>query len=176
MINLLPENEKANLDREYTYRHAFIALSAAVLLVVVAIIAMLPTFVLSFFKSRATVLPMNTTDPDINKTQEAFKKQLTDAKLYMQVLRPSASTTAATHIIELLEKNRTSENTIKSIDYTVSETGVNVTVNGIAKTRQSLSTFTDKLRKEQGIASVDVPVSNFTKDSNIPYIFSLTTK
>jgi len=175
MINLLPENEKQTLGREYKYRHAVVALSATLVLIVVALVVMMPAFVLALYKSSAVSTEAVVVDPAIAQTQAEFKKQLDDAKLLINVLRPQGTSTVPSKIIVLLAKHKTSENTITSIAYDAKETGTVVDVKGIAKSRESLSAFSDALRKEQGIADVNVPVSNFAKDVNIPYSFTVTT-
>ena len=55
---------------------------------------------------------------------------------------------------------------------TVPEHARSMYIGGVAATRSSLLAFVDALKKTEGIAGVDLPVSNFTESTNID--FSLT--
>ncbi len=174
MINLLPENNKKELDREYTYRHAVVALWSALALIVVALVVMVPAYILTLYKGMVETSTVPT--DEIAKNEADFKKQLEETKLLINVLKPKTGITLPSNVITLLDKHKTTKNTITSLTYVVSDAGTLVDVRGIAKTRESLSVFTDALRKEGIITKVDVPVSNFAKDTNIAYTFSIQTK
>lgn len=47
---------------------------------------------------------------------------------------------------------------------------------GVAKNRQSLVEFVDDLKKEDGIVSVDSPISDFAKESNITFTVNIKTQ
>lgn len=176
MINLLPENEKKNLDREYTFRLAAVSLGAVIGLSIIAIIVLLPVYVLAVYKGKVATIVDAPKNQEATQAQEAFKKQIDDAKILMRVLRPEEAGTLPSMVIEVLSKHKTSQNTVSDVSYRRDANGTTVVVRGVARTRDSLSRFTDALTQEPLIANVDVPVSNFAKDANIVYTFTILLK
>jgi Tfp pilus assembly protein PilN len=179
MINLLPENQKNNIDREYTFRRLAVWLSGVLLLVAITLILMIPAYILSVNKNSAAKLNETQANTTSTTTAEiAFKKQLDDAKVLVRILRPAdAQPLLLTHVMPILLKDKTGENSITDISYTNNGSGnATISIKGIAKTRESLSHFTDALAHEPGIVKVDVPVSNFAKESNIVFSFVVTAQ
>jgi hypothetical protein len=175
MINILPENEKKNIDREYQFRKIAVILFAVLGLIIIAIVALLPSYILAIYKSKTAMLPIGVQDAVEKQVQ--FKRQLDDAKVLIRVLKPETNSQVPSEVIQLLAKHKTESITINDISIEKKKGAeLGVIVKGVAQTRDSLSRFTDALMKETTIAKVDVPVSNFAKDSNIAYSFTITTK
>jgi hypothetical protein len=179
MINLLPENQKNNIDREYTFRRWAVWLTVILILVVIAFILMVPAYISSIYKNKAAMLNETKASTTGTTTAEiAFKKQLDNAKVLVRVLKPAdTQPLLLSHVMPILLKDKTGENSITDIFYTNNGNGnATISVKGIAKTRESLSHFTDALAHEPGIVKVDVPVSNFAKESNIIFSFIVTAQ
>ena len=68
--------------------------------------------------------------------------------------------------------------TIGSVSFTRGESsngqiGARMFISGIAPTRKSLIDFSKSLNDTKAFASVDVPVSNLTKEKNVPFSVTL---
>jgi hypothetical protein len=177
MINLLPDNEKNNVNHEYKLRRLALWLIASLTIVGIMIILMVPLYSLARYKSWVITSNISTSTPDSDIEGKDLQAQIQDAKLLVSVLKPNTENILPTAIIDMLVKNKTEFNTITSIRYSLEESGTTtVVVQGIAKTRESLSYFTDALKHEPQISQIDVPVSNFAKDANIKYTFTLTAQ
>jgi Tfp pilus assembly protein PilN len=59
---------------------------------------------------------------------------------------------------------------------TVSDTAGSIVVSGLASTRQTLSAFVKKLEVDSVFSSVSIPVSDFTKSTNLEFALSITVK
>ena len=175
MINLLPESEKKNIEHEYKLRRLALILMSCIGLVVTILIMMIPMYVISIYKSNAIGADTATAIAQDKADQQLYKKQLDDARTLVRVLKPQAAGLSASGIVNLLVKNKSSDIQITGIADAMSGGSATIIVTGIAKNREALSSFTDALSHEKGIAKVDVPVSNFAKDTNIAYTFTITT-
>ena len=49
-----------------------------------------------------------------------------------------------------------------------------IDVSGVATSRESILAFADSLRKAPDVTAVDVPITNFIKESNLPFGITLT--
>jgi hypothetical protein len=175
MINLLPDSEKVAIHKEYRLRIFVIILWMLLALIILAALLLSPSYVLSVYQRSAAG---NAVPPATEEQQEyqALVKKLKASKVTLGALKPQVVPMTPTHIIELLTKNKTSQNTINSIQYSFSPPNtLSVTVRGIAKNRQSLIDLKTNLEKEEGIDHVELPVSNLAKDANIEFSFDIRT-
>ena len=49
-----------------------------------------------------------------------------------------------------------------------------ISISGTAASRQALADFRNRLREEDGVESVDLPISNLAKDRDIPFELTVT--
>jgi hypothetical protein len=175
MINLLPDSDRKNNNKEYRLRRLIIVEVTILMLIISMIALMLPTFAISWYKKRgADVLSesskiKNGVSSDAISNRSKYIRQLT-------VLMKQENYRVPTDFIELIIKNKTSENSLHEIKYAYDpNAGMTVNLKGVAKTRKSLQEFTDALKREREISSVDVPVSVFAKDINIEFAFTITS-
>ncbi|NIR48449.1 PilN domain-containing protein, partial [candidate division KSB1 bacterium] len=52
--------------------------------------------------------------------------------------------------------------------------GVRVSINGTARDRAALSAFARELENEPRFANIDLPISNFVKETDIDFSLTLT--
>ncbi len=176
MINLLPDSEKAAIHKEYRLRLFVVVLYMLLALFALAALLLSPSYVLSMYQRRAT---QNAVPPASAEQKEYadLVKKLKAHKVMLGALKPQDVPMTPTRIIEVLTKNKTSQNTITYIQYNFTPPNtLSVTVRGIAKNRQSLIDLKASLEKEEGIAHVELPVSNLAKEANIQFNFEIQTK
>ncbi len=51
-----------------------------------------------------------------------------------------------------------------------------ISVSGIARNREALLAFSDRVSKQEGISSVTVPISSFLKNSNMSFTMNFVSK
>ncbi len=178
MINLLPDDHKKLLHDEYKIRVQIVALIFCSIIVGISIALLVPSYFLSVFKAQAA-----TGKAGVQQTAKETKDranlevQLKDQKALIKALAVKNISTNPSHLFELITKNKPSTISIIEMRYAIEETTKFViNVRGIAPTRQSLVDFTTALRKESLVEKLDLPVSNFAKDSNIDFNFSIFGK
>jgi len=173
MINLLPDIEKKLVLKEYRFRLGIVILLFVLLLTTLMGILLVPSFVLSLYRKDAA---SKRAEANIKPQTEEIKKLLDELRaieVNMTMLAP-ATTTTPTNILSVIIKNRTAENTVTDMTYTLNEKKeVMVAVRGVARNRNSLLSFTTALEREPLITKIDVPVSNFAKNTNINYAFTV---
>ena len=176
MINLLPKNEKKSIDHEYHLRRTALILMAAITIVVVVIVLMVPMYLISIYKKRSISADTASAVAKDARDQQNYTMQINEAKTFLKVLKPEEKAVVPSSVIALLTSHKTSDIRITSLSYSQTAPGESlVNVLGVAQTREALSAFTEALAQEKKVKKVDVPVSNFTKDANIQYTFTMTT-
>ncbi len=177
MINLLPQKEKALITKEYHLRRLALYLEMVLALAVVAALLLLPSYVLSLYKKNAA--EQSYVQPPMTN-QEENKELLSRAnkgKAALSALVPEQPAKMPVELVTLITSLKTEDNTITSIKYTFkppqSFEGV---VTGIAANRQSLVAFKNALEAVPGLDKVELPVSNFAKDSNISFSLTIRNK
>lgn len=79
-------------------------------------------------------------------------------------------------IVDEIAAERTSDIKISSFSMQQSAPKMTITVKGNAKDRESLLDFANKLKQNTDFNKVDLPISNFAKDSDIDFTLSVTMK
>jgi Tfp pilus assembly protein PilN len=178
MINLLPDNEKKNVNDQYRLRRLVLWLLGVLAIFIMIIVLMVPLYIIARYKSSAAVAAGQIPALAMVTSEEAaLQREVENSKLLLEILKPDTTTIVPSDIIPVLIKDQTDQNAITSIIFSIEPQSTStIQVRGIAKTRESLSAFTKALEKEPFITKVDVPVSNFAKDANIEFSFTITAK
>ncbi len=178
MINLLPDTDKKEIHKEYLFRLGTLWVMSILILILLTAVLLVPSYILALYKGNsaeqaATITPAPSKDQDT----KAFTDKLQTAKLIQEMLKPDTTQIVPSALIATVIQNKTSDNTVTSISYTKSgQDPFTLVVRGIAKSRKSLSAFQHSLQTEEGIGMVNVPLSDFTKDSNIDYAMDIHGK
>lgn len=177
MINLLPQKEKTLIIKEYHLRRLALYLAMALALVVVAGVLLLPSYVLSLYKKNAaesSYIRPPVTNPEESKE---LLSRVNKGKAALLALEPEQPSKMPIELVTMITSLKTDENRINSIKYTFKPPqSFEVMVTGVAKNRQSLISFKNALEAVPGLDEVELPVSNFAKDSNIKFSLTIRNK
>lgn len=177
MINLLLDNDKKVLAKVYRYRLLTVGLGLVSISIVLATVLLIPSYI-------ATTTHVGATRLLVEKNQHAtevalhnqLKDKVTDQGRTVKVLSPE-NTISITGIIDTIIRDKTPGDSITVFNYSVvtdkDKKTFTLLVQGVAQSRKSLQDFTNAVGREKGITSVEVPVSNFTKESSIQYSFTV---
>lgn len=171
MFQLLPEQQKELLSREYYRRRmrAGLVLGTGVLLV--GCISLAPKVYVAYSKKAAIQV-------EENKQQVSYD---TKAGAYQEIQRVK-------NLIDVVEKNSASSssqiiraivaarpNGVRLSGFTVAygKEGGNVQVQGTAATREMLRTFIRNLDESGVFTKAVVPVSNFAQETDLVFTFQL---
>ncbi len=174
MINLLPQSARRRIVIEYWVRVVSVWFFAISLVCSLVALLLMPTFVLVFGQANAY------REGAAEAAEELAAFDLSSAEL--QEANRSAATLVREYKLQtfsmLLEEiDSTADEAIRITEYTGQRTDEgnieSIKINGLADSRQSLAAFRDRLEALTEVASVDLPLSNLAKDSNIPFSLAI---
>ena len=175
MINLLSEFNKRAFKKMYLLRLLTVALFMSALLLAIHSVLLIPSY--AFLQ--AQILNQNVEKEFIGKTLEASGSEeveerlaLLNAKIALLETLPSQPLFIDA-IEEVLEVSRTGIK-ITQISYTPNDAKVQISVRGVAEDRDSLRSFAKRLEEREGIAGVEFPIGNLSKDKDLPFTISIT--
>lgn len=179
MINVLPTEEKQSIKKEYYFRLATVNLFFISLVVIIATGLLVPSYLYSTTKvnSLATNFAvLNQTNADIS--EDDLSKIITDINNTLVLLSNNNNKfDVSNNVLGTILSLRIDGIVFSSISY-MERTDANriVELQGVAKNREILSSFQDKLESDQNIAGVDLPISNFTKRTDIDFKVTIKMK
>lgn len=177
MINLLPIEKKKKILNDFYSRLIVVLFFALGISVFIASIVILPSYFMSSVKKNIvnqklevqkmeqipkldeqTLLTLNSLNTKLNLVEKSInKKYLVSEKIIAEVVSRKISGISITHI-------------------SYENTGVNgrrISVTGTALSREKLLLFRQGLEDYSVFKSVDLPISNFVKGSNIKFNLNL---
>lgn len=175
-MNLLPQKEKMENQREYFYRFSTVLAGALAVSLLIGGGLLLPSYFLG--RAKLTELKINLAslkNPRDGNDSEMVSKILETAAQRVDFLlaQPNLSLTAAA---EKITNKKPTGVQINGLSYHPQEAALSwsaaIALTGIANSREMLVAFVKALQTESIFTDINVPVSNFAKDRNIE--FSLT--
>ncbi|HRH27080.1 MAG TPA: hypothetical protein PLZ99_02895 [Parcubacteria group bacterium] len=175
MFNLLPENLKEQIKKDYHLRLSIIVLSFVILSQISFLIFLFPSWLISYYKEKDYLVK----NDEISKNISAIPVASTTAviKSLNEKLLNIDRTLEYPEVIPLIDSvisTKTSAIRIGDISYTVS--GVNsgvLNINGMGEKRESIVNYSENLKKIDLFKKVDLPISNLAKDKNIDFSISI---
>ena len=177
MINLIPNEEKKKKVKDFYFRLLVVFFLVLGISILIASIAILPSYFLSSLRRNVAsekltiqkVKPELEIDPKIS----GIIKDL-DGKLALIEKAGKNKYFISEKVINEIILNKMPDIKINEISYRNSPTlGKGVSIRGIAPSRERLLLFRRKLEDNVAFKKVDLPISNFTKGSNISFYLNL---
>src|SRR3989338_7623994 len=181
MVNLLPISEKIKIQKMYKSHLLIVALSFFVVIIGFGAITLLPALFWSFVKENTAEERLAIVS-QIVSTEERKNIRESVAGVNQKTALLQGAGEEATAVYEAIEK--ITERKISGISVIAffyenapgSAQRKRMTISGVSKNRQTLVSFVDGLEKENIFADVELPVSNFVRNADIPFSVSLSFK
>ncbi len=179
MINLLPPQYKIETMREYYMRLGIISIVFAIIIVVIAGVFLIPSFVTASLderiKKEELVRLTTSRDPELEKISTSIQSINKKLAVFKEPYTPN--TFSESILQKILGLNRKGI-TIHEFFYAVIETPKegtvkNFSLRGTALSREELLMFIDELEKTGLFQKVDVPISDLLKNDNISFNLDL---
>jgi hypothetical protein len=176
IFNVLTKDLKDDVRKEYRTRRFILYFLALDLSLVLFLILLIPSyFSLSLYKQNLSLDAYNLKNSkefkDADSTIQDF--EITNRYLDVLVLKEATGGIKISDIIKTFLDKKNSSLLIKEVLYSkTSDSDFNIVIRGLARDRESLISFTKAL-SENNAFKVDLPVSNFTKDKNIDFTFTV---
>lgn len=177
MINLIPNQEKKRIERDFYLRLLAVFFSMLASAVVLGCLAILPSYFMSLeYKNLATdklALQKNTPTPLLDDDVKSRVRDI-DTKLMMVENAEKGKFIVSREVVNEILKEVSVNIKINSIFYNQGgEVGKQVSISGTASSREALLIFQQRLKSNKNFKEVDLPISNFVKGSNIDFTVSL---
>jgi hypothetical protein len=175
MLELLPKSQKQSIKKEYFLRLTAISLSFLLVVGILFLIFLSPSYFLSVVKESV----INREFENVKKTHsESGDKEFEDAikssKEMIALLKPKDGVFLMKDLILKIISKKSSGVAIDGISMNYSKDGqYQISIKGISKNRELLKMFADSLRAEKEFNSVDLPISNFAKIADIDFNITL---
>lgn len=175
LINLLPEPRKRSLRRLYFMRLVVVATVLAAAVMVVHGVLLLP----SYLHLRGVVEERTDTLASMQATLAGSEEQELSARI--EALRNDATRLgrlstlpkASAGIAAVLKVPREGIR-LSGFSFAPGKDGASMTVSGVASTREALRSYEQALANEPYIASSDLPISAYAKESDIAFSILLS--
>ncbi len=178
MSNLLPPSQKQDILRLYRKRLVSIALLTFVGLLMSAFVLAMPSLLylksseivltakrdtLSGYETSSIARTLSTAVADVNSRLAVFPATETASPLIADFVNPVLlAKSNSIHLVGFSYEKGAKLNEAK------------VKVTGTADSRVALLAFTDRLKKVGSFSDVNVPITNFILDTNVPFTVSAT--
>ncbi len=178
MANLLPEEYRISVKREYCSRRLATGLVLFAVLLATAAVLLVPAYIVSS-KRHATAeqeLMFLRQGIGMEETEDPAQ-MIAEANAKLSLLADKNDRGMQVHrIFALIITHKNSNIAITDLSYDAAKgaDGVRVSINGTARDRAALSAFARELENEPRFANIDLPISNFVKETDIDFSLTLT--
>jgi hypothetical protein len=176
MINLIPPAAKKSITVEYWLRVISVWFFTTSVALVLGAVLMIPAYVLinlqvaAYSDSAASATQKLATLKDVSSDLNVANQQ---AKALIDGLRYDQ----LSDYVALFRGLESSEIALSQINLSRTKDGVApIQLSGTATDRQALAHFRDNLLSQDGVDSVDLPISNLAKDKDISFTITVTMK
>jgi hypothetical protein len=177
LTNLLPSSKTKAFRHEYFLRIITVALVLLAILVIIHGILLIPSYLYTRDKVSAESAELNNLSKTLETTQaQQAQTQLTALKTESTYLSRLSSTTQASATIRTVLAVSRSGIALTGFVFTPPLNGAagTVQISGTAATREQLSSYYQELETLPFVASANLPISDYAKESDIPFTITLT--
>lgn len=177
MINLLPPQEIKRVKLLYQKRVFVVWVHVLAIVVLIAGVCFVPSYIYSQREKNELLAKKALLEK--NETGELKKNLIStigDMNIRLDGFKDTTfSSPVVASFVDPVIKARTPAVHLSDLGYALNSDGTaRVGIFGVSNSRESILTFASNLRKAPGVVSVDVPITNFIKDSNIPFSITIT--
>ncbi|MEX2013478.1 MAG: hypothetical protein WD897_00995 [Parcubacteria group bacterium] len=170
MFKLLTEEGRQRVAHEYARRLAIVMLFALILVAVVGIIGLLPSYVLSNARQNEVLERTRIVGSSVERGDESdLQAWLRETNRKLQALSPALDTDRPSDFIEKILEQKITGVRITGFSWVRTEDKIILSVDGVANNRQSLITFEDRINSSGYFSEVTLPISNLAKDRDINF-------
>lgn len=177
MFELLPNTQKNALKREYLSRVTIIALSFLLAIGTLSLVALSPSYFLSVERDKVAYKELENIKKFNGKTDdEKLRADIENSKEMISMLRSSGEESSIKDLILKIISKKNPGVMISGVSVSSSKKEqYQIIVKGTAKNRELLKSFAEDLRGNKEFGSIDLPISNFAKISDIDFNITLKT-
>jgi len=174
MVNLLPDEKKEILKKEYHLR-VFLAGSYFAVISLAILVVILGSY---FFLVRQEIgkLEEGAGSKNASTTLAGDMVLVKEINQKLLLLNTRFESMLPTELARVFISYKNDNIKITRIEYQNKENVGYATVKGIARTRESVITLLEDLKQNQSFMNVDLPISDLSKSKDVPFTISLSIK
>lgn len=181
MANLLPVAEKKRIQTIYAKRLFIVSLFSLLILITGGLVTLLPALFASIVKEKAAHDRLNIVAEIVSaEERKNLEKNAADINKKTKILSgESERFISLSYALKKIIERKNPHIFITSFFYDSAQEAEAlraVTISGTSVNRQTLVLFVNELRAEDIFSEVNVPVSNFVKNTDIPFSILLTLR
>ena len=182
LTNLLPEARKELIVREYRFRLGVVVTILLSLLVCVAAVLLVPTYIFLVADVNAKEARLTNIKASLSSGEEATLSKrlaiLSSNASSLISLSNTSSVSALVRSVLAIPRPGVTLSGFAHIAHTAgsSKTHGALTLSGVAATRDALRNYQLALQGESFVSSAELPVSVYAKDSNIAFTITISLK
>jgi len=174
MVNLIPKKEKKKMIMGFRLRLVTLFLLTLDFCILIALVVLLPSYFLSTTKNSVANAKLETQklDPSL-ASEELVVIEDINKKLDLIENAEKNKFLPSVNVINAILSKKRPDIKITEISYQNDTRGKKIGVTGTAPSREVLLLFRLALESSPAFKSVDLPISNFVKGSNIQFYLNL---
>ena len=170
MINLLPPRARAEAAHEYWRRLLVVCLTIGSGLILAGLGLLVPIYLTVRAEQQAALRAAELgAETLIEPSLTAAAAEIQTAEILFTNAAQKLTTPRPSAIIALLVAVRSPGVVIRQINYAVSGTSIQVTLGGVASTREELLAFRSALNNTPGVVSADFPTADLAASSMVAF-------
>lgn len=171
MFNLLFQEEKENVRREYRRRLIVVSLWFLLAALLLGLILLFPSYFISAsYEKKISAEYKAVKDSLRSENYEQLDSLLRETGKKLKILSPRKNIHYFHDVIAGLLRNRSSNIKISRITFrSGGENGGEAQIIGTANKREDLLSFNRSLEREKMFSKVELPISSFAKDTDISF-------
>ena len=174
MFKLLTETEKQKVTHEYLMRRTIVMLCAFILVFVIGIIGLFPSYTLSNIRYTEALERTRVVGSAQQRNDDlALQVWLKEINYRLNILSPALDTDRPSILIEQILGQKGAAIIITSFSLVKAKDKVSISVNGVAADRQSLIVFENRVNALEIFSKIVSPISNLAKDKDIDFRIQL---
>ncbi|MFA6078012.1 MAG: PilN domain-containing protein [Candidatus Paceibacterota bacterium] len=177
MINLIPKEEKIQITEEYRRRLLVVFFLLLLCTGAIAILLSLPTYIL-FESKYKTVLDSLDVAKHLSLERRDAETELAvrDLNDRVSVILSPVQKRSVVEIVSVVVSKKVDGVYIQRISYDAAQNSGNVSISGVALSRDKALSFVKALESAQIFSKIDLPVGSLVKEKNLDFIISATLK
>ena len=168
MDNLLPQEDRQRIRKEYRFRSFAVFFALCVVVECFGVVFLLPAYF--YAQSRESIaLAQKTSLSKVEGGDQAILDKLKSLQSKILFLRPEPHVDFS-QTIKLILEHLDGAVTIQSISIQANDASThNISIRGQAIKRQDLLTFKQNLEKTKNVQSVSIPISDYAQETNLNF-------
>jgi Tfp pilus assembly protein PilN len=172
MFSLLPEEYRKKMQNEYKIRLAIIGFSGLIVLAVISGVFIFPTYLrISTENNISSIQKQALENQIILQTGQNSGEDIKSVKQNMSIA--SLDRRSVISAIGAVIQAQSQDIKLTNFSYAYNSKASTLSINGTASNRQSLQSFQKNLSAHKLFTSAELPLSDYAKDSNIPFSINL---